>query len=451
MRKKNIQRLMIAAVLLIVLPFVISQFMLECLTKLFAMDPDQASTIASTGQVIVQALAAVMIIVQLGQDNREAKQQSEIEAARFLFQYNQSFLEDENVIEIERLIDKEYMDEIDGIPRTNSVINNNNRQYVVNYLVYLEGLAPLVLNGTLKLEVIDDLMSYRFFLAVNNPEIQKKHLFVFPDDYRGCFKLYKAWKAYRIAYGREILQAQYSLDHWHDFDLYANDTNSGKIEIEKGASVKSYEDIAAIMFGADPYIFPAAFSRLTIAKTVLPEFFADVNGPFGSNNMYIAKSDGRLAGVLCFFDKDTKCGMDYRDLKGKYAILPNSYIYTCENYFEKILNNIYSEPDNSLYLHPAVPIALAHIHRACHRKQELFVQCVSAFLTVAFKLLSGLNVNCVNAVISVFLQILQVHRMYLLLIHSIFMVFICLSSLLLLKPSSFVAVIPAHSKISFEF
>lgn len=92
MRKKNIQRLVIAAVLLIVLPFVISQFMLECLTKLFAMDPDQASTIASTGQVIVQALAAVMIIVQLGQDNREAKQQSEIEAARFLFQYNQSFI-----------------------------------------------------------------------------------------------------------------------------------------------------------------------------------------------------------------------------------------------------------------------------------------------------------------------------------------------------------------------
>lgn len=213
MRKKNIQRLVIAAVLLIVLPFVISQFMLECLTKLFAMDPDQASTIASTGQVIVQALAAVMIIVQLGQDNREAKQQSEIEAARFLFQYNQSFLEDENVIEIERLIDKEYMDEIDGIPRTNSVINNTNRQYVVNYLVYLEGLAPLVLNGTLKLEVIDDLMSYRFFLAVNNPEIQKKHLFVFPDDYRGCFKLYKAWKAYRIAHGREIQVRRYAYSH----------------------------------------------------------------------------------------------------------------------------------------------------------------------------------------------------------------------------------------------
>ena len=32
MRKKNIQRLVIAAVLLIVLPFVISQFMLECLS-----------------------------------------------------------------------------------------------------------------------------------------------------------------------------------------------------------------------------------------------------------------------------------------------------------------------------------------------------------------------------------------------------------------------------------
>ncbi len=52
------------------------------------------------------------------------------------------------------------------------------------------------------------------------------------------------------------------------------------------------------------------------------------------------------------FDKDTKCGMDYRDLKGKYAILPNSYIYTCEKIIsKKSKNNIYSEPDNSLYLH----------------------------------------------------------------------------------------------------
>lgn len=351
MRKKNIQHLVIAAVLLIVLPFVISQFLLDCLTNLFEMNAEQATTIASVGQVIVQALAAVMIIIQLGQDNWEAKQQSDIEAAHFLFQYNQSFLENKNVIEIERLIDKEYMDETEGIPRTNSVINDDNRQYVVNYLVYLEGLAPLVLNGTLKLEVIDDLMSYRFFLAVNNPEIQQKHLFEFPDDYRGCFKLYKSWKAYRISLGREILQAQYSLDLWPDFDLYANKTSSGKIEIEKGTSAKSCGEIAGIMFGADPYIFPAAFSRRTTAKTVLPEFFADVNGPFGINNMYVAKSDRRPAGVLCFFDKTTKCGIDFRALKEKYSILPNSYIYTCENYFEKILDNLRSEPDNSLYLH----------------------------------------------------------------------------------------------------
>lgn len=44
---------------------------------------------------------------------------------------------------------KEYMDEIDGIPRTNSVINNTNRQYeptgdthVKNIEMLLNGQSP---------------------------------------------------------------------------------------------------------------------------------------------------------------------------------------------------------------------------------------------------------------------------------------------------------------------
>ncbi len=66
----------------------------------------------------------------------------------------------------------------------------------INYLVYLEGLATLVLNDMMKLDHIDDLMAFRFFLAVNNPELQKAQLAVFPQFYRGCFKLYRKWTEY---------------------------------------------------------------------------------------------------------------------------------------------------------------------------------------------------------------------------------------------------------------
>ena len=49
-------------------------------------------------------------------------------------------------------------------------------QNVVNYLVYLEGIAALVNEGVLHLDVITDLMAYRYFIAVNNPVIQDTEL-----------------------------------------------------------------------------------------------------------------------------------------------------------------------------------------------------------------------------------------------------------------------------------
>ena len=37
---------------------------------------------------------------------------------------------------------------------------------------------------------VDDLFSYRFFLAMNNKEVQEFELGPEAEYYRGCFKLY---------------------------------------------------------------------------------------------------------------------------------------------------------------------------------------------------------------------------------------------------------------------
>ena len=67
------------------------------------------------------------------------------------------------------------------------------RQSVINYLVHLEGIAALVNEGVLHLNVITDLMAYRYFIAVNNPVVQEKELYPFQDYYRGCFRIYEKW------------------------------------------------------------------------------------------------------------------------------------------------------------------------------------------------------------------------------------------------------------------
>ena len=176
----------------------------------------QTNAIAGLTSGAVAAIAAGFVLFELRTGEQERIRQNDIEEASFLLQYNQSFIQDSNMTEVENLLEAQAF-----YGRTEPIITDENRQKFVNYLVYLEGLAPLILRGILTLEHIDDLMAYRFYLAVNNPEVQEKELKRFAGDYRGCFKLYKIWTAYRKEKGYEIHQEETALDKWEDFEKYA--------------------------------------------------------------------------------------------------------------------------------------------------------------------------------------------------------------------------------------
>jgi hypothetical protein len=64
-------------------------------------------------------------------------------------------------------------------------------------------------------------MAYRFFIAVNNPELQEKELFKFPEYYKGCFKLYKEWSQYRNKHDLKIPMEDTALNKWSDFSKYS--------------------------------------------------------------------------------------------------------------------------------------------------------------------------------------------------------------------------------------
>ena len=66
-------------------------------------------------------------------------------------------------------------------------------QMLIDYLVYLESMAVMVENGVIKLKDVDDLFSYRFFLAVNNPVVQEQELFPFAEFYKGTYVLSQKW------------------------------------------------------------------------------------------------------------------------------------------------------------------------------------------------------------------------------------------------------------------
>lgn len=77
--------------------------------------------------------------------------------------------------------------------RNKYAMENKKHQDLVNYLVHLEGVAALVNNGVLRISAINDLMAYRFFIAVNNPLVQELELKPFKEYYKGIYKLYPEW------------------------------------------------------------------------------------------------------------------------------------------------------------------------------------------------------------------------------------------------------------------
>lgn len=86
-------------------------------------------------------------------------------------------------------------------------------QMLINYLVYLESFAPLVLTGQVKLVDIDDTFGYRYFIAMNNPIVQKYELLKEADYYCGCIRLYEKWLKYRRKCNKEIPMEWFALSN----------------------------------------------------------------------------------------------------------------------------------------------------------------------------------------------------------------------------------------------
>ena len=152
------------------------------------IDYDYISTVVAT---IVATVGIFGVWYQLKKD-------SDIKEAEFLMDYNFSFLTTEKFVRMEHRLENHFKE------KATLVLAPEDRQDLVDYLVYLESLAPLILNRMIRLEVVDDLFGYRYFIAVNNPVVQQEELNPYAMYYRGCFRVYRMWSDYRKKKGLTI-------------------------------------------------------------------------------------------------------------------------------------------------------------------------------------------------------------------------------------------------------
>lgn len=118
--------------------------------------------------------------------------------AQFIADLNEQFISNEHMADVEWDLEKFYIKYDKGelteeYCKEKCDINRRGRQYLVNYLVHLEGVAALVKSRVLHIPTMTDLMAYRYFIAVNNPVVQNIELLEYTDYYHGIFDIYDGW------------------------------------------------------------------------------------------------------------------------------------------------------------------------------------------------------------------------------------------------------------------
>jgi len=278
--------------------------------KLFNGDvPIGADLILGVAEIVVAVVAAAMIIFQLRQSDDIAKKESEIAESQFIMQYNQQFVENPELTKVEEELELVYL----GKKRADDLDIESNRQAYVNYLVYLEGLTPLISNKVLALESIDSLFGYRYFIAVNNPALQDIELVPYASFYRGCYRVYQDWARYRLSLGLEIPMFAYSLGDRSCFGEYAGDDEASARRIKcrqlglddlkrmqrERVGSPNYEILAGLVYDTDPYIYPAMFGSRQNALAVLPDLIqGNEDTMFRCENIFVAEIDGRIMGLI---------------------------------------------------------------------------------------------------------------------------------------------------------
>ena len=95
------------------------------------------------------------------------------------------------------------------------------------YCTFFENLYLLYRNKIAKIEDLDDLFGYRFFIFVNNPYVQEHHILPTSSSYNEIFRLYAAWSKYRRHQGAHIPRAEYAFStSYLDGEYYLHDLSN---------------------------------------------------------------------------------------------------------------------------------------------------------------------------------------------------------------------------------
>lgn len=289
----------------------------------------------STIAVIVGAVIAII----------EIHANKKLEEASFIKDLNKQFIDNKEMVEIEHAL--ETYNNLYQLGEKNIEleldvrVNGKDKQKLVNYLVYLEGVASIIEQGVLHIDKINSLFGYRYFLAVNNPIIQNIELYPFAAYYQGIFNVYNKWL--------EKCKDK-SSDMFMEVPIYEHTLNTN-VQLKYNERIrkvnKEKDDlnkIANLIYQTDNEIYPALFGEdKKEAEIKLAKLIAQEDGFFSYNNILIlVKTEKRnninqevIKAALLYNDGQTKYLWNENKISKILKTNSDSFYDVSKKYFSK--------------------------------------------------------------------------------------------------------------------
>jgi len=174
------------------------------------LDDVIGSRISNVVTIITAIIGAVALFLQFKRDK-------DLNEAGFVVDYSVQFYDIYNL--------QDVLNELENCRKDKKYKIDMDKYYkdIVGYLQWLESLAALVNSKILSIEKIDDVLSYRFFLIVNNKQIQNHEIIPCRTYYRGIYNLYRTWSNYKKKNGLEIIFESNELNKTKGYNEIIND------------------------------------------------------------------------------------------------------------------------------------------------------------------------------------------------------------------------------------
>ncbi len=136
------------------------------------------------------------------------KRERDLNEADFILRINNDFMMNESMSRIYKLLEESKVEGQKKNPFSQDDIID-----MANYLTYFDPFYSLIDRKIVKIESVDPVLAYRFYLAVNNKFMQQMLICSQGKEiaWESIYKLYSYWSKYRENLGREIWQSNHSL------------------------------------------------------------------------------------------------------------------------------------------------------------------------------------------------------------------------------------------------